>query len=98
MRAMQIIDELEPDPRGPYCGAIGYIGLDGRMRLNLAIRTISVVDGQAEVAVGSGIVADSDPDEEFRETEAKARGMLSALGAQPALESPGRRPADGCVA
>ncbi|MCZ6697612.1 MAG: anthranilate synthase component I family protein [Planctomycetota bacterium] len=98
VRAMQIIDELEPDPRGPYCGAIGYIGLDGRMRLNLAIRTISVVDGHAEVAVGSGIVADSDPDEEFRETQAKARGMLSALGVEPALESPGRRPADGCVA
>lgn len=98
VRAMQIIDELEPDPRGPYCGAIGYIGLDGRMQLNLAIRTISIVDGHADVAVGSGIVADSDPDEEFHETEAKARGMLAALGVRPAMESPGRKTADGCVA
>jgi len=80
VRAMQIIDELEKSPRGPYCGAIGYIGLDGDMMLNLAIRTLVAVDGQVHLSVGGGIVADSDPDQEYDETLAKAAGMLSALG------------------
>lgn len=80
VRAMQIIHELEPAPRGPYCGAIGWIGLDGSMTLNLAIRTMLVTDGIADVKVGSAIVADSDPADEYRELEAKAAGMLAALG------------------
>jgi len=80
VRAMQIIHELEPAPRGPYCGAIGWIGLDGSMTLNLAIRTMLVTDGVADVKVGSAIVVDSDPADEYRELEAKAAGMLAALG------------------
>ncbi len=80
IRAMEIIDELEPVARGPYCGSIGYIGLDGRMAMNIAIRTMVVKDGQAYVHAGSGIVADSDPEAEYRETMAKAKGMLAALG------------------
>ncbi len=79
VRAMQIIQELEQLPRGPYCGAIGYIGLDGDMQLNLAIRTLTITDGVAEFFVGSGIVADSVPEEEYAELEAKAAGMLAAL-------------------
>ena len=80
IRAMEIIDELETVARGPYCGSIGYIGLDGRMAMNIAIRTMIVKDGKAYVHAGSGIVADSDPEAEYRETMAKAKGMLSALG------------------
>ena len=77
---MEIIDELETVARGPYCGSIGYIGFDGRMVMNIAIRTMIVKDGRAYVHAGSGIVADSDPESEYRETMAKAKGMLAALG------------------
>ena len=80
VRAMQIIHELEPDARGPYCGAIGYVGLDGDMEVNLAIRTMTMANGIVDVMVGSGIVADSDPEDEYQELEAKAAGMLAALG------------------
>jgi para-aminobenzoate synthetase component 1 len=80
VRAMQIINELEPVPRGAYCGAIGCIGVGGDMMLNLAIRTMVVADGHADVMVGSGIVADSDPTAEYEELGAKAAGMLAALG------------------
>src|SRR5262249_53785451 len=80
VRAMQIIDELESSPRGPYCVAIGYIGVDGDMMLNLAIRTLVVTPAGVHVSVGSGIVADSEPDREYDETLAKAAGMLRALG------------------
>jgi len=80
VRAMQIIHELEQIPRGAYCGAIGYIGLDGSMMLNLAIRTMVVSGGVADLHVGSGIVADSTPEEEHEELQAKAAGMLAALG------------------
>ena len=83
VRAMQIIAEMEPQPRGAYCGAIGYIGLDGGMQLNLAIRTMTVAGGRARFHVGSGIVSDSDPEDEFRELAAKAAGMLRALGVDP---------------
>lgn len=112
VRAMQIIQELEPTPRGPYCGAIGYIGLNGDMQLNLPIRTLwmtpapSPDDRSKSIAlpeaivppgsknlghpakptwfktmlhVGSGIVADSDPEDEYAELEAKAAGMMTAL-------------------
>ena len=80
IRAMEIIDELETVARGPYCGSIGYIGFNGRMAMNIAIRTMIVKDGRAYVHAGSGIVADSDPVSEYRETMAKAKGMLAALG------------------
>ncbi len=80
VRAMEIIDELEPTQRSVYTGAIGHISLNGRMQLNIAIRTIQIADGQAHIHVGSGIVADSDPHEEYAETVAKAAGLCAALG------------------
>jgi para-aminobenzoate synthetase component 1 len=80
IRAMQVIDELEPDQRGPYCGAIGYIASDGSMEFNIAIRTMIVRDGLVHVPVGGGIVADSDPAAEHEETLVKARAMFAALG------------------
>jgi anthranilate/para-aminobenzoate synthase component I len=81
IRAMQIIDELEPVRRGPYCGAVGYLAADGAMEFNVAIRTIVIKDGLAHVPVGGGIVADSEPGAEYEETLVKARAMLDALGA-----------------
>jgi para-aminobenzoate synthetase component 1 len=80
VRAMQIIRELEPDARGPYCGSIGYVGVNGEMQLNIAIRTMTLAEGVATLSVGGGIVVDSDPEEEYAETLAKARGMLAAFG------------------
>ncbi|MGC4033792.1 MAG: chorismate-binding protein [Tepidisphaeraceae bacterium] len=79
IRAMQIIDELEPVRRGAYCGAIGWIG-GGEMELSVAIRTMTLHDGVAYVPVGGGIVADSTPAAEYEETLVKARAMLAALG------------------
>ncbi len=78
LRAMEIIDELEPVKRGIYAGAAGYIGFHGDMDLAIAIRTAVVKDGQIHVQAGAGIVADSDPDSEWRETQNKARAMLRA--------------------
>jgi len=80
IRAMQIIDELEPVRRGPYCGAIGYLAPGGRIELNVAIRTMIVKDGLVHIPVGGGIVADSDPAAEYEETLVKARAMFAALG------------------
>jgi anthranilate/para-aminobenzoate synthase component I len=80
IRAMQIIEELEPARRGPYCGAIGYLSADGHLEFNIAIRTMIVKDGQVHIPVGGGIVADSDPQEEYEETLVKARAMFDALG------------------
>jgi para-aminobenzoate synthetase component 1 len=80
VRAMQIIDELEPVRRGPYCGAIGYLAADGSMQFNVAIRTMVLQNGLAHVPVGGGIVADSDPAAEYEETLVKARAMLDVLG------------------
>ncbi|MBP1929316.1 anthranilate synthase component 1 [Methanolinea mesophila] len=79
IRAMQIIDSLEPDPRGIYAGAVGYFGLDGNMEFAITIRTIVVKDRVASFQVGAGIVADSDPAREWEETEHKAGAMLRAL-------------------
>ena len=80
VRAMQIIDELEPVRRGPYAGAVGYIGWGGRtMDTAIAIRTCVMCEGRAWIQAGAGIVADSDPLSEWRETEAKARAVLLAL-------------------
>jgi anthranilate/para-aminobenzoate synthase component I len=83
IRAMQIIDELEPVRRGPYCGAIGYLDADGTTQFNIAIRTMLVREGRVYIPVGGGIVADSDPGDEYEETLVKARAMFSALGIQP---------------
>ena len=89
LRAMEIIAELEPVPRGPYCGAIGWLGLDGDMDLSIAIRT-ALCDsrrGLAHYHAGSGIVADSDPVREFDETLHKAAAFFRATNAVLALGS-----------
>jgi anthranilate synthase component 1 len=81
VRAMEIIDELEPERRGPYSGAVGYIGYgDRRMDLAITIRTCVIAGGEANVQAGAGIVADSVPETEWEETESKARAMLLAIG------------------
>jgi anthranilate synthase component I len=80
VRAMQIIDELEPTRRGPYAGAVGYVGWGGRtLDTAIAIRTCVMKDGRAWIQAGAGTVADSDPVSEWHETEAKARAVLLAL-------------------
>lgn len=82
VRAMQIIDELESVRRGVYCGAIGYIGLDGDMMMNIAIRTMIFDRGRVHIHAGGAIIADSDPEAEYDETLAKAAGMFHALQAR----------------
>jgi para-aminobenzoate synthetase component I len=79
-RAMEIIDELEPIARGPYTGAIGYLGFNRESQLSIIIRTAICKDRMIYFHVGAGIVADSDPEAEYEETLAKARGFLAALG------------------
>ena len=79
IRAMQIIDELEPVARGVYTGAIGYIGFDGSTDLNVAIRTMVIKEGIASFHVGGGIVADSDPAWEYEETLHKGEAMMRVL-------------------
>jgi len=81
VRAMEIIDELEPERRGPYAGAVGYIAAGARrMDLAITIRTCVIADGVASVQTGAGIVADSVPEREWEETENKARALLTAIG------------------
>lgn len=88
VRAMQIIDELEPERRGPYAGALGFIGAgDTRMDLAITIRTCVIADGVASVQAGAGIVHDSVPTLEWAETENKARALLTAIGRVRAAES-----------
>ncbi|UCH35452.1 MAG: anthranilate synthase component I [Armatimonadota bacterium] len=79
IRAMEIIDELEPTRRGPYAGAIGYFSFSGNMDTAITIRTIVVKDDTAYVQVGAGIVADSVPEREHQETMNKAMALLRAL-------------------
>ena len=79
IRAMEIIDELEPTRRGPYGGAVGYLSYSGNLDSCITIRTIVCHDGRASVQVGAGIVADSDPKTEWLETCSKARGLVLAL-------------------
>ncbi|MDO8466346.1 MAG: aminodeoxychorismate synthase component I [Gallionella sp.] len=79
LRAMQIIEQLEPGRRGVYCGAIGYIGFDGNMDSNIAIRTLVHDDGKIRCWAGGGIVADSDMAAEYQETLDKASAMLELL-------------------
>ena len=78
-RAMEIIDELEPLARGPYCGCHGYLGFNRESQLSITIRTAICKDGLAHFSVGAGIVADSHPDAEYEETMAKAAGFLASL-------------------
>jgi anthranilate synthase component 1 len=79
IRAMEIIEELEPVRRGPYAGAVGYIGFSGNMDTCITIRTIIIHNDNLYLQVGAGIVADSDPDREYEETLNKALGMLKAM-------------------
>ena len=76
---MEIIAELEGEGRGFYTGALGYLGVDGRMDLNILIRSLTLAEGRIEFRAGAGIVADSDPQHELDETRAKARGLVRAL-------------------
>ncbi len=80
LRAMEVIDELEPDPRGVYCGSIAYIGFNGNMDSNIAIRTLEHRNGRVRFSAGGGIVADSVCEDEYTETFHKARAMLEVLG------------------
>ena len=79
VRAMQIIAELEPTARGVYCGAIGYLSTSGALDASIVIRTYLVRGRDVYFQVGGGIVADSDPEQEYRETLDKARGLIAAL-------------------
>ncbi len=79
VRAMQIIDELEPSQRGPYAGTVGYISQTGDMDLAISIRTIVMAGGMAHVQAGAGIVWDSVPSHEEQECRKKARAALTAL-------------------
>ncbi|HUP91719.1 MAG TPA: anthranilate synthase component I [Solimonas sp.] len=79
VRAMEIIDELEPVKRGIYGGAVGYLGWDGNMDMAIAIRTAVIKDGRVHVQAGAGIVADSVPESEWDETMNKARAMMKAV-------------------
>lgn len=76
-RAMAIIDELEAGPRGLYCGSIGYLGFNGRMDTNIAIRTLVVRNGEASFGAGGGIVIDSDPEAEYQESLIKAERLVA---------------------
>jgi para-aminobenzoate synthetase component 1 len=79
IRAMEIIAELEPHSRGPYCGSLGFMGFDGNMDSNILIRTCTIGRGWIQFPVGAGIVADSVPEREYEETWDKAEGILRAL-------------------
>jgi para-aminobenzoate synthetase component 1 len=81
LRAMEIIEELEPNRRGLYCGAIGYIGFDGNMDTNIAIRTAIYSHGEIRFYAGGGVVADSELAKEYRETWDKASSMIELLKA-----------------
>jgi len=81
IRCIQLLAELEHEPREAYTGSMGYLRLDGDLDLNILIRTITVAGDRLEFRTGAGIVADSQPEAELAETRAKARGLLRALGA-----------------
>lgn len=87
-RAMQIIDELEPLSRGPYCGCLGYLGFNRESQLSITIRAAVCKDGLAHFNVGAGIVADSNPEAEYEETIAKAAGFLAALKSELSTPKP----------
>jgi para-aminobenzoate synthetase component 1 len=79
VRAMEIIAELEPSRRGVYCGSIGYLSTTGAMDTSIVIRTYLALRGRVYFQAGGGIVADSDPELEYRETLDKARALIAAL-------------------
>jgi para-aminobenzoate synthetase component 1 len=79
IRAMEIIAELEPTERGPYCGAIGYLSAGGAMDTNIVIRTLLIGGDRISFQVGGGIVADSDPQAEWQESLTKAKALIETL-------------------
>jgi anthranilate synthase component 1 len=79
IRAMEIIDELEPTRRGLYGGAVGYFSYRGDADLAIAIRTMLVQEGKAYIQAGAGVVADSDPSREYQECVNKARALMKAV-------------------
>jgi anthranilate synthase component 1 len=79
IRAMEIIEELEPTKRGPYAGSVGYFSFNGNMDMAITIRTIVLKGNTAFVQAGAGIVADSVPEREYQETVNKAKALLSAI-------------------
>ena len=85
IRAMEIIHEIEPVARGPYCGAVAWMGFDGAMDSAIAIRTMTYANGVVAAQAGGGIVADSDPADEYDETMTKIRPLLAALDGRMAL-------------
>ncbi len=91
VRAMEIIDELEPVPRGPYGGAVGYIGFDGELDMAIAIRCVALAGDRLRFQAGAGIVHDSDPGREYDETSHKMRAALLAFGAADPFPAPPRR-------
>jgi len=80
IRAMEIIEELEPVKRGVYTGAIGYLGFNGKCDTNIVIRTFIIKDGTAHIQVGGGITVDSEPSAEYQETLDKAKALFQSLG------------------
>ena len=89
VRAMEIIDELEPVKRGVYAGAVGYLGFHGNMDVAIALRTGVIKDGKLHVQAGGGVVADSDPAAEWQETQNKAKALLRAAEmAEAGLDTP----------
>ncbi len=95
IRAMEIIDELEPTQRSVYTGGIGFIGLGGGVCLNITIRTIIITSGRAFAQTGGGIVADSQPEAEWTETITKARALLAGITAVSELAQPGKKDVKG---
>ena len=91
VRAMEIIDELEPVPRGPYGGAVGYIGFDGALDMAIAIRCVALAGARLRFQAGAGIVHDSDPARELDETSHKMRAALLAFGAADPFPAPPKR-------
>src|SRR5690606_6992037 len=92
VRAMQIIEALEPQRWGIYCGCIGYIGFDGDMDLNIAIRTLLQQGDRVYTWAGGGVVADSDIDSEYQESLDKAAAMLEVLKAPDEKDKKGSEP------
>jgi para-aminobenzoate synthetase component 1 len=94
IRSMEIIDETEPTARGVYTGSIGFIGIDGAVSLNIAIRTIIITNHRAYAQTGGGIVADSDPQAEWDETITKAKALIAGIKAtqKPGAEHKGQIP------
>jgi para-aminobenzoate synthetase component 1 len=90
IRAQEILAGLEPDPRGLYTGALGYISFSGACDFSIVIRTVVLQGSTLSAGIGGGIVTDSDPEAEWEETEDKARGLRLALGDAAPVETPAR--------